>query len=144
MRAVALALRLALALIGAAVSASAETPQVDYLLQCQGCHRADGGGTPDSVPHLRDFVGRFLTVPGGREYLIRVPGSAQSPLDDAELAAVLNWMIERFGPAEVSAAYTPFSAEEVTRVRRPPLTDVESVRSDLVSRMSATQAPPAD
>jgi len=135
---------LGLALIVWGVSAHAETPQVDYLLQCQGCHRADGSGTPNSVPPLRDFVGRFLTVPGGREYLIRVPGSAQSPLDDAELAAVLNWMIERFGPAETSAAFTPFSAEEVARLRRPPLTDVESVRSDLLSRMPAPNALSAD
>jgi len=135
---------LGLAFIVWGVSAHAETPQVDYLLQCQGCHRADGSGTPNSVPPLRDFVGRFLTVPGGREYLIRVPGSAQSPLDDAELAAVLNWMIEQFGPAEISAAFTPFSAEEVTRLRRPPLTDVESARSDLLSRMSAMKPLSAD
>jgi len=133
-----------LALLSAAASAHAETPQVDYLLQCQGCHRADGGETPGSVPPLRGFVGRFLGVPGGREYLIRVPGSAQSPLDDAELAAVLNFLIERFGPAEVAASFTPFTAEEVASVRTPPLTDVQSVRSDLVSRMSATRTPPGD
>ncbi len=138
------ALALGMALLAGAVSARAETPQIDYLLQCQGCHRADGGDTPGSVPALRDFVGRFLSVPGGREYLIRVPGSAQSPLDDAELAAVLNWMIEQFGPAEVSASFTPFTAEEVARVRTPPLTDVEGVRSDLVSRMSAARTLPAD
>jgi hypothetical protein len=138
------ALALGLALLAGVVSAHAETPQVDYLLQCQGCHRADGGDTPGSVPALRDFVGRFLSVPGGREYLIRVPGSAQSPLDDAELAAVLNWMIERFGPAEVSAAFTPFTAQEITRLRTPPLTEVESVRSDLVSRMAEGHTLPAD
>ena len=142
MRATALAL--GLMLLSCAVSARAETPQVDYLLQCQGCHRADGGDTPGSVPPLRNFVGRFLTVPGGREYLIRVPGSAQSPLDDAELAAVLNWIIERFGPAEVSAAFTPFSAEEVMRVRTPPLTDVEGARRDLLSRMAARAATSGD
>ncbi|MBW2287569.1 MAG: hypothetical protein JRG80_01155 [Deltaproteobacteria bacterium] len=138
------ALALGIALLTGAVSARAETPQVDYLLQCQGCHRADGGDTPGSVPALRDFIGRFLGVPGGREYLIRVPGSAQSPLDDAELAAVLNWMIEQFGPAEVSASFMPFTAEEVARVRTPPLTDVEGVRSDLLSRMSAARTLPAD
>lgn len=142
MRGVALAL--GLALLTAADSARTETPQVDYLLQCQGCHRADGGETPGAVPALRDSVGRFLGVPGGREYLIRVPGSAQSPLDDAELAAVLNWMIERFGPAEVSASFTPFTTEEIARLRRPPLTDVANARNDLVRRMAATSTLPAD
>jgi mono/diheme cytochrome c family protein len=138
------ALALALTLLLAAVSARAETPQIDYLLQCQGCHRADGGDTPGSVPPLRDFVGRFLAVSGGREYLIRVPGSAQSPLDDAELAAVLNWVIEQFGPAEVAASFTPFTTEEVARVRTPPLTDVQSVRNDLLSRMAARNPVPSD
>ena len=50
-------------------------------------------------------MGTFLTVPGGREYLVRVPGSAQSPLSDAELARVLNWMIRAFGPPAIAADF---------------------------------------
>jgi mono/diheme cytochrome c family protein len=118
-----------------ALTAQAETPQVDYLLQCQGCHRADGGGTPGSVPAFAGAVGRFLEVPGGREYLVRVPGSAQSPLDDAELAALLNWIVTRFGPTDPDRGFTPFTAAEVTRVRRPPLTDVGRVRRELLALM---------
>ena len=118
-----------------AVGAHAETPEVDYLLQCQGCHRADGGETPGSVPALAGFVARFLEVPGGREYLVRVPGSAQSPLDDRELAALLNWLLERFGPFDPTRPFEPYTAAEVTRVRHPPLTDVDRVRRDLVAQM---------
>src|SRR5262249_48882191 len=66
--------------------AGAYAPSVEYALNCQGCHRADGIGTPGSVPPLAGSVARFLTVPGGREYLVRVPGVAQAPLDDAALA----------------------------------------------------------
>ena len=73
-----------------------QRPALDYALDCEGCHRADGTGTPGSVPALRDSVARFLAVPGGREYLARVPGVAQAPLDDAALAAVLNWMLDHF------------------------------------------------
>jgi len=120
----------------AATSASAESPRIDYMLQCQGCHRADGSGSPGSVPRLDGQMGRFLGVSGGREYLIRVPGSAQSPLDDAALAAVLNWMIREFGPAETSRALAPFTAEEVAQHRHPPLTDVEVVRAKLLERLS--------
>ncbi len=54
--------------------AAAYGPGVEYALNCQGCHRADGAGTPGSVPSLADSVARFLTVPGGREYLVQVPG----------------------------------------------------------------------
>lgn len=121
----------ALALAGAS-PASAETPQIHYMLQCQGCHRADGSGSPGAVPSLRGMMGTFLTVPGGREYLVRVPGSAQSPLSDAELARVLNWMIRAFGPPAIAADFERFRADEVARVRAFPLTDVDAVRRALI------------
>ena len=74
------------------LSAHAEetsSPRINYILHCQGCHLADGAGTPDKVPALKNEVGRFLHVTGGREFLIQVPGTSQSPLSDAEVAAVL-------------------------------------------------------
>lgn len=113
----------------------ASNPHVDYMLHCQGCHGADGRGSPGAVPSLQNQVGRFLRAPGGREYLIRVPGSAQSALGDAELAELLNWMIHGFGPED--ADFTPFSAEEVSRHRARPLVDVEAVRRDLLRRIEA-------
>ena len=121
--------------LGGASAASAETPQILYMLQCQGCHLADGTGAPGAVPSL-EGMGRFLSVPGGREYLVRVPGSAQSPLSDLELAEVLNWMLREFGTTEITATFAPFSADEVAGVRHPPLTDVESVRRGLLRRLA--------
>ena len=97
---------------------------------------ADGSGSPGSVPDLRGYLGLYLGVQGGREFLISVPGSAQSPLSNSELAEVLNWMIRQFGPAQVSASFTLFTADEVNRHRRP-LADVESVRADLVERIGS-------
>src|SRR5262249_3268274 len=58
--------------VGASPVGAASGPALDYTLECAGCHRADGAGTPGSVPALRDSVARFLAVPGGREYLARV------------------------------------------------------------------------
>ena len=58
-----------------APASRAQDPRVDYMLQCQGCHLADGAGSPGAVPDLRGSLGRFLAVPGGREYLVRVPGA---------------------------------------------------------------------
>ncbi|MCZ6714401.1 MAG: hypothetical protein O7B29_10700 [Deltaproteobacteria bacterium] len=115
--------------------AAAETPHINYMLECQGCHLADGTGFAGKVPALKNFVGRFLTVTGGREFLVRVPGSAQSALDDRELAEVLNWIIRRFGPDDVSRDFVAFTREEVMRYRGRPLTDVESVRSELMRHM---------
>ena len=107
-------------------------PALDYAVTCQGCHRADGTGTPGTVPALAGSVGKFLRVPGGREFLVRVPGVAQAPLDDAALAAVINWMLARFGGDDVPGAFAPYAAEEVARLRQRPLTDVERVRRELI------------
>lgn len=115
--------------------AHAESAPINYMLQCQGCHLADGSGKPGSVPSLVDSIGRFVRVPGGREYLVRVPGSSQSALSDRDLARVLNYMIRSFGPADVAADFRPFDAVEVAQVRRPPLSETESVRRMLLSAM---------
>jgi len=122
-----------LAWFGLAGPASAEDPGIFYMLHCQGCHLADGSGSEGAVPSLAG-VARFATLPGGRAYLIGVPGSAQAPLDDGELAAVLNWMLAAFSPQEVVDRLVPFDAEEVSRLRIP-LTDVKAVRAGLVAEL---------
>ena len=129
----------ALALFGAALLATragAEDPRVLYQLHCQGCHLADGSGSSRGVPALRGSVARFLQVSGGRAYLVRVPGSAMAPIDDAALAALLNWLVARFGPEEVARSSPPFSASEVAAYRARPLTDVEQERARLLAEMS--------
>jgi mono/diheme cytochrome c family protein len=120
------------ATLAVATSAQAYAPNVEYALNCQGCHRADGAGTPGSVPPLTGSVARFLGVPGGREYLVQVPGVAQAPLDDATLAAVVNWMLERFDKAHLPPDFAPYGAAEIGRLRAKPLTDVEGVRRRLL------------
>lgn len=92
-----------------------------WTLNCQGCHRPDGTGSEGTAPGLAQTVGRFLRVPGGREYLGRVPGVAASPLSDADLAEVLNWMLWRFDAADVPAAFVPYTALEVGHLRSQPL-----------------------
>jgi hypothetical protein len=123
-----------------AATAHAQDPRVDYMLQCQGCHLADGSGSPGAVPDLRGSLGRFLAVPGGREYLVRVPGAAQSPLSHQRLAALLDWMIREFGPAEAAAELEPYRAEEVARWRADPYLEVQTVRRELLSRIEARSA----
>lgn len=136
--ATALALITALRALLAPAGASAgevSGAQLSYTLECQGCHRADGSGTPGSVPPLVG-AGRFLRVPGGREYLARVPGVAQAPLDDAQTAAVLNWVLRRFSASDLPADFTPYTAEDVHRLRQTPLLDVEKERAKLLAALA--------
>lgn len=116
------------------------SPQINYILHCQGCHLADGAGTAEKVPALRNEVGRFLQVPGGREFLIQVPGTSQSALTDAEVAAVLNWILENFSSEQLPADFTPYTAEEIPRYRRQPLANVGVVRAGLMAEIANSGA----
>jgi mono/diheme cytochrome c family protein len=115
-------------------------PRLDYTLNCMGCHGVDGAGAPPEIPQLRDRIGYYLDVDGGRSYLVQVPGSRQSALSDAALADVLNWMLERFAGASMPAGVQPYSEAEVSRLRAEPVNDIAAVRRDL-ERAIATAHP---
>lgn len=110
-----------------------ELAQQDYVLHCQGCHLADGSGAPGKVPNMKGFLGYFLHVTGGREFIVQVPGAAHSPLDDSRLAAVMNWMLENFSKVQIPAGHKSFSAEEVGQLRADnSLLDVNTRRAELL------------
>jgi hypothetical protein len=116
----------------AAATAHAGDPRVDYMLQCQGCHLADGSGSPGAVPDLRATLPALIGAAGAREYLVRVPGVAQAALPDARLAALLDWLVREFAPAQ-AAGFAPYRAEEVARWRAHPYAEVEPVRRELLA-----------
>ena len=101
----------------------------DYALHCSACHTAEGGGTPGLVPSLRELA-PLLTLPGGREYLVRVPGVAQAPLTPDRIARLLNWVLAQYSGLAVEPRY---SAEEVEVLRRSPLRDPIGFRAALVA-----------
>lgn len=112
------------------------TEQFNYMLNCQGCHLPDGSGFPaHNVPDLRNQMGKFLFVPGGREFIVQVPGSAQSDLDDQALADLLNWMLQTFSPDQLPANLQPYTGHEVAQLRQQPLTYVTEVRNQLMLKI---------
>ena len=117
--------------LAAADAGTAAPPQFNYILHCQGCHLADGRATPGKIPPLLG-AGRFLSVEGGREFLVRVPGVSLSIIPDDELAALMNWMLHRFSAEDMPSDFEPYTAEEVGRYRRQPLVEVETVRAGLL------------
>lgn len=126
-------------LLGAAACASGtEGVAVDYMTNCQGCHLPDGTGMASrGVPSLRAQMARFLSVDGGRAFLVRVPGAAMSDLDDARLAAVLNWMLAQFDPVGLPGDFIPYEANEVAALRATPLINVKSTRAALIRSVEA-------
>jgi|GEM_PF-662866 len=109
----------------------------DYMLQCAGCHRFDGtGASQRGVPSFRNSIGFLAGLPAGRDYMIRVPGAAQSQLSNAELADVLNWAVITFSAEQASADFKPFTANEVGAARPYRFDDVAAVRKRLASRLA--------
>lgn len=109
--------------------------EFNYFVFCRGCHGPEGAGADDRVPNLQGEMGKFLHVGGGREFLVQVPGSANAPVGDEELAGLLNWMLGQFSPAELPDRFRPYSAEEVGRLRQEPLMEVDQYRAKLVALM---------
>lgn len=103
----------------------------NYQMFCQGCHTPDGSGAK-SVPRMKDHVGFFLETTAGREYLVRVPGSATSALNDEQLAEVLNWIILEFAGDSADDNYARYTAVEVAQLRQQPLNEVVQHRAQIL------------
>ncbi len=110
-------------------------PAVAYQLQCMGCHGADGSGEPGRVPSLRSTLVRLSMFPEGREFILRVPGVAQSVLSDDQTAELLNWMARRLSDLSVPDRFMDYTGAEVARWRHQPLAAVRSVRQGLMQRL---------
>ena len=106
-------------------------PRADYLMHCAGCHLADARGVPPYVPSLSGPLGRLVASPQGRDYIARVPGAAQSPLSDDELAAVLNWLLFEYNRETLPKDFRGLLGSEVARSRARVLADPQKLRDEL-------------
>ena len=116
---------------------------MNFRLHCEGCHKADGTGQPGYIPVLRGNVARFLSSSAGREYIARVPGTAQSLLSDGERAEVLNWVVRTFDPGHLPADFAPYTASELARWRFDPISQPGIVRASLSAELVPGQGAPA-
>lgn len=131
-------------LAGAAVVLAAPAPaaspeaqaRLQYLQHCMGCHLEDGRGAPErGVPSMHDQLGRFLSVPGGREFIVQVPGVMNSGLSDADTARLMNWLLPRVSAATLPPGTAPYTEAEIARLRATRPVDVPAARQALVDRL---------
>jgi mono/diheme cytochrome c family protein len=120
-------------------------PRSHYLLGCGGCHGYQGVSNSKRVPTLQGLVGYYLSFPAGRAYLPRLPNVAFANLDDEQLAGVLNYLVFDLGAGSAPAGARPYTAQEVGRLRKTPLTEVSllEVRRRLVDTLIARYGAPA-
>ena len=134
---VAMTLVLAMGSIAYAETASNSFPaELNYTLHCSGCHMSDGSGFPGRVPSFRGNLGRYLAVPEGRAYVVRVPGSANSLLSSRTLAEVLNWTVNAYDAEHVPGNFAPYEEHEVARLRRDPISAGSATRARVVAMLN--------
>lgn len=127
-----------LGLAAPAQAAEGGKARYQYILNCAGCHQADGSGAKSGgVPTMRGQLGHFVSIPEGRAFLVKVPGTSNSPLKDGDIARMLNWMLQAFSAETLPPGLEPYTEAEVTRLRNAPLADVSAARREIVAKLAA-------
>ena len=121
--------------MGLAASAAAKADSAagaDAFQRCAACHLADGTGVPGAFPPLAGRLGGVAGHDAGREYLVMVvkaglmgalevdgvryqgvmPAQAAA-LDDAAVAALLNYTMTEFNTNNLPAGWKSFTSDEV-------------------------------
>lgn len=80
---------------------------------------------------MKGLLGKFLQISEGREYIIQVPGVMNSPLTDAEVARLMNWLVFAMGPKPVQE-FSPYNASEIHRLRQNIPENIGLVRDRLI------------
>lgn len=126
-------------------SAAERTPKANFVLKCMGCHLSDGSGMPASgIPDFVGKVGVFAAVPEGRAYLLHVPGVIGSSLTDAQIADVLNYIMDTWAGASLPDNYVPFDASEVSELRQKDIGNAVNYRRVVVEKLEALGLSAAD
>ena len=117
--------------------ADSDRAHLNYMLNCQGCHGQTGSASMyGAVPAMENYVGYFLHVPGGRAFLVQVPGSANAAISDAALAELLNWILQTQSPEQLPSQFQPFTEAEIRDLRQHAEIDVSAKREKLVEAIS--------
>ena len=110
--------------------------QRNYMMQCMGCHLDDGSGMPArGIPRMKGVLGHFLRLPEGRALIVQVPGVMNTPLDDRQVADLMNWLLAGMAGASRPMDAPPYTAAEVKALRASRPADVPKVRAEVVQRL---------
>jgi mono/diheme cytochrome c family protein len=114
-----------------------------YASNCQGCH-GELGSSAAEIPTLAGRVGYFTRLPAGRRYLVQVPNVALNANSDADIAAVLNWLLATYSRAQLPPDFEPYTASEVGELRQARI-DVAATRRRVIDALAAAgQIPSTD
>ena len=66
---------------------------------------------------------------------MQVPGAANAPINDRELADVMDWLLRNFSGEQLPENFVPYSSDEVGKLRKEPMIDIISRRATLIKRI---------
>ncbi|MBU1307718.1 MAG: cytochrome c [Alphaproteobacteria bacterium] len=137
---------IAIVLLATGLATAAErTPKANFVLKCVGCHLGDGTGMPAAgIPDFVGKVGVFAAIPEGRAYLLHVPGVIGSSLTDAQIADVLNYIMDTWAGASLPSDYVAFDADEVSALRQQNIGNAVNYRRTVVDKLEAMGLSAAD
>jgi cytochrome c553 len=116
--------------------------QMQYMLHCMGCHLDDGSGMPaKGIPAMKGVVGHFLRLPEGRALMVQVPGVMNTPLDDRQVAELMNWLMLHIAGDSRPQDSAPYTADEVKALRASRPADLLGERARIVRRLRAAGYP---
>ncbi|WBU57349.1 c-type cytochrome [Paracoccus sediminicola] len=117
-----------------------KTARANYILHCSGCHGLTGQGTiAGGIPAFPDSVQHIADVEIGRDYILHVPGVIGTKMSDAEIAGVLNYILDEWGEGKGH-----FTGDEVTRRRASTVGNVVLFRREVVKTLDASGIAIAD
>jgi mono/diheme cytochrome c family protein len=133
---------LAIYILGTSIPATAQSASNLYLLNCWGCHGSRGEGIKGTAPPLIN-LGDFLKAAGGRAYIIEVPGVSLSALSDAQIASVINWVLNNMSKDHLPSDFSPYTADEVHHYRATRLAKLSKTRRAMLDELVAMKVRPA-
>jgi cytochrome c553 len=144
--AIAIAVVVCTALCGSFAVSAGHSASSNFIQYCSGCHGQNGrgAGVNSGIPDFKNFVGAFASDDGGRTYVLHVPGVVNTSLDDAEIAAAMNYIMRTWGGTSLRADFVEFTADEVRTRRARSVPDVVALRRQVVERLHANGIATAD
>ena len=114
-----------------------------YAENCEGCHGWAGVSVTE-IPTLKGRAGYFARIPEGRRYLVQVPNVALNPSSDADIAAMMNWLLATYSREQLPADFKPYSAEEVAQLRKARIDVAADRRRVIAALVAANELPSPD
>ncbi len=106
-----------------------------YALNCAACHGHSGRSSAE-FPTLVNRIGYYARSAEGRAYIAQVPGVAMSAISDADLAAMLNWLLKLYSAKQLPADFKDYTGAEVAVLRQVSITP-RIRRKELIESMLA-------